>query len=230
MRCGLIEEGSLSQERIEAIERQIGELTSELGTLRKASEGDAVRNYEFETGAGKTTLFDLFADKDRLLVIHNMGQGCRYCTLWADGFNGLLPHLESALSVVLVSKDPPDVQRTFANSRGWRFRLASHGGGDYIREQGVYGEAENYPGAVVYERRQRRHSSQERLFVRPRRSLLRPMAAPGFGGAGRVHAAVQLLAATGEARGRWREHPRLIASSASCTRRLRGVPAGGCCA
>ena len=143
----------MGQERIEAIERQIGELTSELAALRKASDGEAIRNYELETGAGKTTLLDLFADKDRLLVIHNMGQGCRYCTLWADGFNGLLPHLESALSVVLVSKDPPDVQRTFANSRGWRFRLASHRGGDYIREQGVYGEAENYPGAVVYERR-----------------------------------------------------------------------------
>ena len=142
----------MSQERIEAIERQIGELTSELAALRKATEGEAIRNYEFETPTGNTTLLELFADKDRLLVIHNMGQGCRYCTLWADGFNGLLPHLESALSVVLVSKDPPDVQRTFANSRGWRFRLASHGGGDYIREQGVYGEAENYPGAVVYER------------------------------------------------------------------------------
>ena len=142
----------VSQERIEAIERQIGELTSELAALRKASEAEAIRNYEFDTGAGKTTLLDLFADKNRLLVIHNMGQGCRYCTLWADGFNGLLPHLESALSVVLVSKDPPEVQRTFANSRGWRFRVASHGGGDYIREQGVYGEAENYPGAVVYER------------------------------------------------------------------------------
>ncbi|MYJ75119.1 MAG: DUF899 domain-containing protein [Gammaproteobacteria bacterium] len=143
----------MSQVRIEEIERRIGELSSELFALRKASEAEPIPNYEFDTGAGKTSLLDLFADKNRLLVIHNMGQGCRYCTLWADGFNGLLPHLESALSVVLVSKDPPDVQRTFANSRGWRFRLASHGGGDYIREQGVYGEAENYPGAVVYERR-----------------------------------------------------------------------------
>ena len=143
----------VSQDRIEAIERRIGELTSELAALRKASEAESIPSYEFETTAGRTTLLDLFAEKDRLLVIHNMGQGCRYCTLWADGFNGLLPHLESALSVVLVSKDPPEVQRTFANSRGWRFRLASHGGGAYIREQGVYGEAENYPGAVVYERR-----------------------------------------------------------------------------
>ena len=142
----------MSNNRIAEVERQIGELTTELVVLRKASEAESIRNYAFQTDTGETTLLDLFGDHDKLLAIHNMGQACRYCTLWADGFNGLLPHLESAVSVVLVSKDPPDVQRTFANSRGWRFRLASHGGGDYIREQGVYGEAENYPGAVVYER------------------------------------------------------------------------------
>jgi len=98
------------------------------------------------------SLLDLFGDRDRLLMIHNMGQGCRYCTLWADGFNGFLPHLESVLSVVLVSKDSPDVQRRFANSRGWRFRLASHGGGDYIKEQSVQEGQTNMPGAAVYER------------------------------------------------------------------------------
>ena len=56
------------------------------------------------------------------------------------------------MSVVLVSKDDPETQRRFANSRGWRFRLASHGGGDYIREQTVMEEMDNMPGAVVYER------------------------------------------------------------------------------
>ena len=81
-----------------------------------------------------------------------MGQGCRYCTLWADGFNGFLPHLESTISVVLVSKDAPQLQRKFANSRGWRFRLASHGGGEYIQEQSVMKDSNNMPGAVVYER------------------------------------------------------------------------------
>ena len=139
-------------ERIADIERRIGELTAELNALRKANPGRPVGEYTFRTDVGETSLRDLFGDKRHLLAIHNMGQGCRYCTLWADGFNGLLPHLESALAVVLVSKDPPDVQRAFANSRGWRFRLASHGGGDYIREQGVYGCEGNYPGAVMYER------------------------------------------------------------------------------
>lgn len=82
-----------------------------------------------------------------------MGQACRFCTLWADGFNGFLPHLESAMAVVLVSKDEPRLQQSFANSRGWRFRLASHGGGAYIREQTVMEGAENMPGAVAYRRR-----------------------------------------------------------------------------
>ena len=94
----------------------------------------------------------MFGDKATLLLIHNMGQGCRYCTLWADGFNGFLKHLESVMSVVLVSKDPPELQRQFANSRDWRFRLASHGGGEYIREQTLMEGTENMPGAVVYER------------------------------------------------------------------------------
>jgi predicted dithiol-disulfide oxidoreductase (DUF899 family) len=57
------------------------------------------------------------------------------------------------MSVVLVSRDAPGLQRQFANSRGWRFRLASHGGGDYIQEQSVQEGAGNMPGAVVYWRR-----------------------------------------------------------------------------
>jgi len=139
-------------DEIAKIEKQLYELTTKLNELRKTNSGDEIRNYTFATSDGEVTLLDMFGDKDRLLVIHNMGQGCRYCTLWADGFNGFLPHLESAMSVVLVSKDPPEVQRTFANSRNWRFRLASHGGGDYIQEQTVMEGERNTPGAVVYER------------------------------------------------------------------------------
>ena len=143
---------AMSKDRIVELERKIGALTAELTDLRKASPGTPVPDYAFRTQSGEATLRDLFGDRDRLLAIHNMGQACRYCTLWADGFNGLLPHLESVLAVVLVSKDPPEVQRKFANSRGWRFRLASHGGGDYIREQGVLEGSDNVPGAVLYQR------------------------------------------------------------------------------
>ena len=137
---------------IQALEKQIYELTTKLNELRKDNSGDDVENYTFATMDGEVSLLNMFGDRDRLLLIHNMGQGCRYCTLWADGFNGFLPHLESAMSVYLVSKDSPELQRTFANSRGWRFRLASHGGGDYIQGQTVMDGQGNMPGAVVYER------------------------------------------------------------------------------
>ncbi len=138
--------------QISALEKQIFDLTAELSELRKAVPGAAVPNYMFKTQGGTATLLEMFGDHNKLLVIHNMGQACRYCTLWADGFNGLLPHLESAMAVVLVSKDAPDIQRRFANERGWRFRLASHGGGDYLQEQGLSTDFRNMPGAVVYER------------------------------------------------------------------------------
>lgn len=142
----------MANAEIAALEAQIFELTGKLNALRQAELGDTVPNYTFATQGGETSLLSLFGDHDTLLVIHNMGQGCRYCTLWADGFNGFLPHLESAMSVVLVSKDAPDLQRQFANSRGWRFRLASHGGGAYVQEQTVQDGAANMPGAVVYTR------------------------------------------------------------------------------
>ncbi len=142
----------MAKEQIQQLEMQIFELTQKLHALRKDQRAEPVPNYEFDTQTGKLSLLDLFAGKSKLLAIHNMGQGCRYCTLWADGINPFIPHLESALSVVLLSKDTPDVQRRFANSRNWRFRTASHGGGDYIKEQTVMQGADNMPGAVVYER------------------------------------------------------------------------------
>ena len=137
---------------IAELEMQIMELNGKLQALKKSYVGPEVSNYTFATTAGEASLLDLFAGRDKLLVIHNMGQGCRFCTLWADGFNGFLPHLENAMSVVLVSRDDPELQRRFALSRGWKFRLASHGGGDYITEQSVMEGQNNMPGAVVYER------------------------------------------------------------------------------
>src|SRR5215475_3894172 len=137
---------------IEQLETEIQEKITRLNELRKSAPPVPVKNYEFKTLDGGVTLLDLFAGRSILFAIHNMGQGCRYCTLWADGLNPFVTHLESELAVVLLSKDPPEVQRAFANSRGWRFRTASHGGGKYIQEQSVTPGEKNYPGLVCYTR------------------------------------------------------------------------------
>ena len=138
---------------IAVLEAQIAELTAKLNAARRSASGREVPDYAFRTLSGEARLSQLFAGRDRLLAIHNMGQGCRYCTLWADGINGFLPHLESAMAVVLLSKDDPEVQRRFANARGWRFRLASHGGGAYIRDETAMPGEVNAPGAVLYEKK-----------------------------------------------------------------------------
>lgn len=141
----------MAEDKILELEQQIMDLTAELRQLQKERPGKRVKNYKFDTLDGKISLRELFAGKDKLLAIHNMGQACRYCTLWGDGLNPFIGHLESALSVVMLSKDSPEVQRTFANSRDWRIRMASHGGGEYMEKQVAAEGMGNMPGAVVYE-------------------------------------------------------------------------------
>ncbi len=137
----------------EKLEFEIMEKSQKLAALRQQEADIEVPDYQFQSHEGKTSLSKLLLDKETLLVIHIMGQGCRYCTLWADGINGFLNHLEDAMAVVLVSKDPVEVQRGMALDRGWKFRMASHGGGAYMAEQCSMGDNKNYPGAAVYERK-----------------------------------------------------------------------------
>ncbi len=137
---------------IQKLEMEIFELTQKLEKLRSESPPIPVKNYTFKDMNGTVNLLDLFAGKEVLFAIHNMGQGCRYCTTWADGINGFISHLESQFAVVLLSKDAPELQRQFANSRGWRFRMVSHAGTDYTKEQDVSGGT-NSPGIVCYVRK-----------------------------------------------------------------------------
>lgn len=139
-------------DEIQKLEMKIYDLVQQLGALRKDARPSPVTNYKLQDLSGPVDLLTLFGDKKTLFAIHNMGQGCRYCTLWADGLNGFLPHLESEFAVVLLSKDSPEAQRKMALSRQWRFRMVSHGGGEYIQEQTVMPGQDNMPGIVCYQR------------------------------------------------------------------------------
>lgn len=96
--------------------------------LQKAMAEDArgeVRDYVFGTTRGPVKLSELFGAKRDLFVIHNMGQGCNSCTMWADGFNGLYPHIADRAAFVMASPEAPEVQAAFAASRGWVFPMVS---------------------------------------------------------------------------------------------------------
>ena len=109
-------------------------------------------DYRFQTGDGTVGLAELFGDKQDLLVIHNMGRGCSYCTLWADGFQGLLPHLEDRTAVVLSSPDLPEVQRDFAASRGWGYRMVSVADSPFAQDLGFKEEDGYWPGVSAFRR------------------------------------------------------------------------------
>ncbi len=130
--------------------RKIAAIRSEMRSLQASIEPEPVENYVFETLDGEVALGDLFGEKQDLFVIHNMGKSCPYCTLWADGFNGVLPHLEDRAAFVVSTPDDPRTQRDFAASRGWNFRMVSHAKTGFAAEMGYRSETGWQPGVSVF--------------------------------------------------------------------------------
>ena len=137
-------------ERVRALEMQIYELKQELSKARSDAEPEKVEDYEFETLEGKKRLRELFAGKDDLLVIHNMGKSCQYCSLWADGLNGYYPHISERASLVLSSPDSPEVQRDFAQQRGWKFPIVSDSTREFTQAMGYIRDEGFYPGISAF--------------------------------------------------------------------------------
>ena len=144
--------GNIDLKNPEKVEERINLLIKHLGDMRSKSKPLEVKDYKFKTTNGETSLSKLFGTRSKLLVIHNMGKDCNYCTLWADGFNGILPHINNAMEVVLTSTDSPKEQAAFAKSRGWNFEMASHKDLPYTKEQTTEGKWSDSPGASVYEK------------------------------------------------------------------------------
>lgn len=137
--------------QLQQLQNQMNELRKKILETRKAQEPEKVNNYEFTTKTGeKVKLADLFGDKKELFVIHNMGRKCTYCTLWADGFNGVIHHLENRAAFVLSSPDSPAVQSEFAQSRGWKFRMVSTEGTSFAKDLGYQNERGLQPGVSVF--------------------------------------------------------------------------------
>ena len=121
---------------LKAKRAQIEALRGEMRAIQAAIEPEVVNDYLFAGWDGPVKLSDLFGDKRDLFVIHNMGTTCRYCTLWADGFNGVYEHLASRAAFALASPNPVETQKAFAASRGWRFPMVSYDGSRFAEDMG----------------------------------------------------------------------------------------------
>ena len=128
------------------------DLSKKIVELRRLACGETVEDYAFQTSSGDVKLSSLFDGRDDLVLIHNMGKSCPYCTMWADGFNGLLPHLEDRAAFVVVSPDDPKVQEEFAAGRGWKFRMVSSQGSNFTKEMGYENDGKPMPGYSTFTR------------------------------------------------------------------------------
>lgn len=130
-------------------------ITGELNAALAAMPEESVeRDYRFvRTDGAACTLGDLFGEHDELLVVHNMGRSCRYCTMWADGFIGMYRHISRRCGFVLSSPDEPAVLGAFAEERGWTFPCVSLAGNGFAADMGFAdGEGRLHPGVSVFRR------------------------------------------------------------------------------
>ncbi len=105
-------------------------------------------------------LADLFTDgHDTLLVEHLMfaagdEEPCVMCSMWADGYNAVTPHVMPRARFVLVAKAEIGKLRSFARQRGWdRIRLLSSHDTTFNRDFGMQNaDGSQNPGVSVFTR------------------------------------------------------------------------------
>jgi len=137
---------------IQAIEKGIRDAKTKLKDLRRSLPPTEIHDYTFKNSYGQNIkLSEVFGNKDELILVHNMGIGCPYCTLWADGFNGVLKHLEERAAFVVESPDDYPVQRQFASDRGWNFKMLSSKGTEFRKDMGYADEKDSpQPGVSTF--------------------------------------------------------------------------------
>lgn len=137
---------------IDQLQKEIASKQQQLDELRGNLAAEPVENYLFLTKEAEITLSELFGEYQELIVIHNMGTHCSYCTMWADGFSGIYPQLAEKVAFVISSPDTPAKQQEFAEERGWIFPMVStaNEGNTFRKDCGFQTEEFVYPGLSVF--------------------------------------------------------------------------------
>jgi predicted dithiol-disulfide oxidoreductase (DUF899 family) len=95
------------------------------------------REYVFDTEDGKKTLAELFDGRSQLLVYHLMfgptyEVACPGCTALADGFDGVVPHLNARdITLIAISRAPIEKLSAYKRRLGWQFPYVSSYGTDF---------------------------------------------------------------------------------------------------
>lgn len=136
-------------DEIKKLEEEYMALAMKLSEARKNAapvplEGD----FFFNSEAGPVSMLDLFGDGDELILIHNMGKGCDYCTLWGDTLASLYQHLIQRAPVVMLSPDPIEIQNKIKEERGWPWPMYNEPG-TFSTQVGYMDGGDMYPGCTA---------------------------------------------------------------------------------
>ena len=143
-------------EQIKLLKKEIEDRQKQMIALRKQATLEPIKDYVLKNRQREdVSISSLFDSKDELLIIHNMGKSCKYCTLWADGLNGVAKPLADRVPFVVVSPDSSVVQDHFAESRDWKFPMLSGADSSFIADLGFYKEGKGYyPGVSALIRKE----------------------------------------------------------------------------
>jgi predicted dithiol-disulfide oxidoreductase (DUF899 family) len=136
-------------------EKELTRLHDELAERRRALPWVRVdTGYVFHGEHGARSLADLFDGHSQLIVWHFMfgddwEEGCPSCSFWADGYDGMVPHLAARdVALVAVSTAPLDRLLAYRDRMGWSFPWVSSAGTTFNRDFEVTGsDRYNYRSA-----------------------------------------------------------------------------------
>jgi predicted dithiol-disulfide oxidoreductase (DUF899 family) len=139
-------------------EKELTRRSDELAQRRQDLPWVAIdKEYRFETDEGSASLADLFRGRSQLLVYHFMfgpdyTAGCTSCSSIADGFNGIVVHLENHnVAFSAVSRAPLAKLQAYKRRMGWAFPWASSRGSDFNFDVNVsFTEEQQRKGLIEY--------------------------------------------------------------------------------
>ena len=141
------------KQQIMQLEAEMEAKYDQLSELRAKAEPQALKDYKFNDVNGKAVvLSELFGQHDKLILVHNMGRQCPYCTIWADGFSDSYHRISRKMAFVVTSTETPGQQQENIRERGWQFPMVSSGNNSILEDLGFLEGDTVYPGLALFSR------------------------------------------------------------------------------
>ena len=132
------EEWKTAQQALHEREEELAKLDEEIAKARKELPWTPLeKEYVLDTEQGKKTLVELFDGRSQLLAYHLMfgptyEAACAGCTALADGFDGVVPHLNARdVTLIAISRAPIEKLSAYKQRMGWQFPYVSSYASDF---------------------------------------------------------------------------------------------------